>query len=216
MPVGTAPIIKWRKFKYKIAPDDGMNYGNTTSACDAVEKSIWMAYGEVFKVRVKHARYEGSWDDSLDQGRRSEALARIALDVQEALNTGAVVYDLGIILPGGSRIFFPASPQRENVRTVYIKMKENYGIDDPAFTFEAVAALQPSSSNQDSPQTVAFLDLSPEIRNMIYKNILVNDEDLVLPERLPKRQPPMTLTCKEINKEILSLLWQKYGWFVCK
>lgn len=45
---------------------------------------------------------------------------------------------------------------------------------------------------------------------MIYRNVL-NELDN---DSLPRRKPMFALTCKLVNREIMSLLFQKYGRFV--
>ena len=77
------------------------------------------------------------------------------------------------------------------------------------YRFQAIEEL-PRVKEADVVQTVHFVDLPAEIRNMIYLEILEAGDN----EKLPRRQPMLSLTCRLANKELLSLLFKRYGWFV--
>ena len=149
-------------------------------------------------------------DEVLKKRKLLKALAKIGHEVQGALER----QDRAYIVPGGSQIYWPEGRSGDgNVELVFIKATELISKTDPGYKFELVRQ-GPYFTELEITQTIHFVDLPAEIRNMIYNQILVEDVVPHNKDRMRQRQPPISLTCRLANKEIMSLLFQKYGWFV--
>lgn len=87
-------------------------------------------------------------------------------------------------------------------------MDEDLSSKAMPFTFHAVKVRHGENSDQ---QTIRFLDLPAEIRNQIYEDVLAEQQGS---SRLPAQQPAISLTCKQVNREFLTLLWEKCKWLI--
>jgi hypothetical protein len=80
------------------------------------------------------------------------------------------------------------------------------------FKFHAANVVE-ASKEQTDKQTVEFLDLPPEVGDMIYELVLECDNN-GWRDRIHAQQPTLALTCRAVNKEIMSLFFRRYGWLV--
>ena len=94
---------------------------------------------------------------------------------------------------------------------IFIKAYEECGGVGATYKFHATSNVQPYPAGLRPQQTKSFLDLPAELRNQIYASVLDNSGS----ERLPHKQPALSLTCKQVNKEFLSLLFEKHQWLIC-
>jgi hypothetical protein len=214
MPIGTEPFIEWRDFKYNTISVPRVSFGSFSYAIEAVRESLAYEYNASVDL-YSRAISNGSMEVVkvlLNEWKFLEALAAIGFELSEALRADSEFYELGIILPGGSQIFFPSSTQREEVRNVYIEMIEDLSDKVLPFKFHRVNVIE-ASKEQGNKQTVEFLDLPPEVRSMIYELVLENDTNRRR-DRTPAQQPTLALTCRAVNKEIMSLFFRRYGWIV--
>jgi hypothetical protein len=96
---------------------------------------------------------------------------------------------------------------------VFIKANEIVSRTDTGYEFDPVRQ-GPYLTELEITHTLHFVDLPPEIRNMIYNQILAEDGVPQNKDRMRQKQPPISLTCRLVNKEVMSLFLQKCGYFV--
>lgn len=141
------------------------------SALRAVETSIKLASGEEIALDEKELLDKTSGVEGLFEEKSfEEALATTALALTKVLRMKAPNYMLAIILPGGSRIFYFLFGTEATLETVRIKMDDNLFDERAPYSFQAVKRGK-FYWDWERRQTKAFLDLLPEIRNMIYEQI---------------------------------------------
>lgn len=217
VPTGSAPSIEWRDFYYETLDATDLP-DQCTSAFVAALETIMVAEGPW--IDIMSDTLDTYWWESaeglLEQKKFTEALASMTLEISKFLH--AHKYDIGVILPGGSQVFYPSANRRAgNFVMIYIKVNEDLGDKDTRFRFLPVEKGEHFSARTDPPtQTIKFLELPPEIRNVIYEGVLSRDtEDATSLQSLPRKQPALALTCRAVNEEFLSLLWRKHGWLVC-
>ena len=104
----------------------------------------------------------------------------------------------------------PISRYAAKLKALYIKA--NFSVENKTTMLSFVPVKTEPRAKTSTPlkQTVEFGQLPPGIRNMIYEFILDDIRD----RHLPSRQPPMALTCQLVHKEMMSLLFKKYRYFV--
>ena len=216
---GSSPAIEWRNFAYepKGKSVDRYRLGSVISAKGAVEASIELESGE--EISLDDATYFNETfkvGKLFEEKKFEEALATIGLALAKVLRMKAPNHILAIILPGGSRVFYPQTDIEGTLDVVCIKMYQRMSDERAPYSFQAVKRGRSKYERRRDPQTKAFLDLPAEIRNMIYEQILLQEEDEEDSSRIPRRPPAISHTCRTVNKEILSLLFLKYGWLLCK
>ena len=209
----SAPQIAFRNFQLQILSECALPSNSLWCAIWATRKSVKCTYGKEERLITKNFRFRDV-DNILKKRKLPKALAKIGHEVQGALRQVDRAYKLGIILPGGSHIFWPEGRfGHGSVKLVFIKASEIVSERNSDYRFEPVRQ-GPYFTELEITQTIHFVDLPAEIRNMIYNQILVEDVVPHNKDRMRQRQPPISLTCRLANKEIMSLLFQKYGWFV--
>lgn len=148
IPVETEPCVEWRRFKYKTMPVPEVGFDSLTSAVRALRESLVLeyeaSYGKSFDLHHMES-YDWSSKASvrklLHKRQVREAIVAIGIKLSDVLRADWMVYNLGIILPGGSQIFHPFSCDHERARHVYIKMYEVYSKSGLALKFDAVSIL---------------------------------------------------------------------------
>ena len=218
IPIGSAPTIDRREFEYKpvVCPS---HCRNSESAANALEESVsLLGCEESFTATIAPAFIANKIEPFFKKDKPLQSLAAIGFELSRLLRSRMHdgLYTLGIILPGGSRVFRPRSAYDADEVLVYIKANEHRTNGRIAYIFDAVTEGEDNFERSDQ-QTKQFLDLPPEIRNMIYRYILLQtDVELCGGHRKPYQQPAILQTCRTVNKEMTTLALQKYGWLVCK
>lgn len=208
------PDITFRDFKYMILPGDNPGAHSIVSARKAVQRAQESKQGRVpHPGPISYGHLKVINEASTNRAKLPEALAVIGMEIQTAFARNDTNFHLGIILPGGSEIFWPQMPKSQNARlsAVFIKAYENLADRMTTYKFQPVEVLS-KIKGEEVTQTMHFVDLPPVVRNMIYTNILA-DEDI---HAQPHRQPAVMLTCRQVNKDVVALLLRKWKWFVSK
>ncbi|KAK4894964.1 hypothetical protein LTR27_006831 [Elasticomyces elasticus] len=122
-------------------------------------------------------------------------------------------FRLGIISPGTSEIFWLGGSGNRSTRNS-VCIQAEYACKDGDLTYRFlgiydVMYISPAVSGS-SDQTVQFLDMPAELRNRIYEHYL----DMQAETSLPKKQPALSLACRQVNKELLGLLFKRHAWIV--
>ena len=154
---------------------------------------------------------------SLREGNLPLVLAKIGTELMKLLYEypSNAAYTLGIILPGGSKVFYPSLATETEDPTIHIKATYNFANRHMPYIFQGVD-FEDLIDEDDDVQTMQFLDLPPETRNMIYEIILLQIAGNRTGGGMLRRQPALSCTCRTVNKEMMSPVWQKYGWLVCR
>lgn len=207
--------------------DDGRVYGLSWGE-PYNERHYVLSYRE-----SENGRDYGPWgvegvakraEDAACEDRRKlpQALAYIGLHALVVLRRQRPELELGIILPGGSQIFWPSKSHSGggDSHAVYIKASEEYVGNETAYHFNAVKLLPPTANEDIHQQTLPFLNLAAEIRNKIYEMVLDNESDATEEARrkkkeLRRQQSALSITCRQVNKEMMSLLFRRQKIFVC-
>lgn len=212
--------VTFRDFQLVVLPATNPGATNLLSAIAAAQESVRCTHSVSANFRSTY-RYGKAADIQaiLQKGQLLEALTHIGHETQRILRAKDDAYTLGIILPGGSEILWPEVREAGKGKSVIIKVREAM-VDNPGsvdsgknYKFDPVKEGRKFKGAQMN-QTVNFVDLPAEVRNMIYNEILVKGGVSANKGRMPEKQPPISLTCRLVNKEIMSLLFHKYGWFV--
>ncbi|KAK4543085.1 hypothetical protein LTR36_005862 [Oleoguttula mirabilis] len=221
------PAATFRDFKYTVMLDERGGTSSYGSALRAITLALsgdkpqdWQLFANWLpNVRARNAETLARKDSR----RLPEALACIGFQAMEFHRRRHPNLEVGIILPGGSEIFWPSKsePEGQNRKVVFIKACENSIKDGAAYNFDAVRTLPQVQDGTAEGQIVPFLSLPAEIRNAIYDLVLTGEEeveeatrDTVRPKRMvdrkraleverrPKWQPALSLTCRQVNKEL--------------
>jgi hypothetical protein len=218
-PPASRPAITFRDFQLEVLPSKNVRAMHLHSALAAVEESVRCTYSKSDSFTVAdHQIKIRDIGIALVTGNLAEALATIGYEIQNALREKDREYTLGIILPGASQIFWPELRKHGERKCVFIKVREvilTHRIGMQTIMTKD-CKFEPAKQGRmfegvELVQTVHFVDLPPEIRNMIYNRILERDGVPQNKDRMRQKQPPMSLTCRLVNKEMMSLLFQKYG-----
>lgn len=229
LPPATIPMITCRDFSIRSIMVECDETKNLQSAISATERALQVTYNDLSRLDVPSEWDEADWDTRQlhrsfwgNQRGMVSGLARIACTVQSALKRLDTMYTLGVILHDGVQILWPDrfASDRENANTKPILIKA-YKITQSnmwkyawhELKFEPVRRMA-DHERSEIVQTKAFMDLPAEIRNSIYRLVLEDWAYNKSRSIVDVKQPALSCTCRTVNKEFMSLMLQKYGWFV--
>ncbi|KAK5694466.1 hypothetical protein LTR17_024776 [Elasticomyces elasticus] len=219
--VGTSrnhPVVTFRDFSYKPMPLQSAASNAFHSAVDAMQRTIAMSAQWPAPATIIAGSAECTTAESTacrDRQRLSDLLACVGYHAWMHYKRSVRDFRLGIITPGCSQVFWPggdsASPTAR--QTVYIQAEHVFVHRRLTYRFRGVETVRykNTANRERTCQTVRFLDLPAEVRNQIYENVV---EELPA-HRFPTKQPAMSLTCHQINEEIVLLFVKRCGWLVC-
>ncbi|KAK5713178.1 hypothetical protein LTR15_011541 [Elasticomyces elasticus] len=210
----TVPSIAFRDFRYKIIRPQPASDNALQSAVDAMERTITKAHQWPERASISLGVEEcAAVEARANQFNRSlpGLLACVGFYAWMHYRRSVPEFRLGIISPGTSEIFWlGGSTSMRN--TVYIQAE--YACKDGQPTYRFLGIDQVIHTNPALPgssdQTVEFLDLPAELRNRIY-GYYIDAQPAVT---MPNRQPALSLACRQVNKELLGLLFKKHAWIV--
>jgi hypothetical protein len=213
IPLPSKTAITFRDFNVSIPTHEPVLDGCFASLMDALGKSLKYANEMVPPFPLKDdAELIEDLEDDIFSEDLPDALCTVAHAILTQFELASNQLRLGIILPGGSQVFWPELTNAQyatKVRSVYIKA--NYAVENKTTMLSFLPVkTEARPKNAQLTQTVEFEQLPPEIRNMIYGYILDRESQA----NFPRRQPPIALTSRLVHKEVMSLLFKKYGWFV--
>ena len=216
LPLASTPVIKFRDFQTVVLGQHDDSVSNLESAIIATKKAVGSSHGETVCLNFGKTT-RSHIDDLIKTGPPQAALAKMATKIQAALKEADRTYQLGILLPGCSQVFWPEWSLFQDLteaKRVLIQARElKYGATT---TFRFDAAVEGMKLKEvEIVQTIHFVDLPAEIRNMIYGHIMDQEGVRSTAGHIIRKQPAISRTCRSVNKEMLSLLFQRYGWMVC-
>ncbi|KAK5121874.1 hypothetical protein LTR85_004445 [Meristemomyces frigidus] len=230
------PAITFRDFQYTIVQHEhegGTKYGSALRAMAHALSGGKPQRGQLYATFCHNAKAIGAEREVRKNTKRlPEALACIGFQALVSHRREHPGPELGIILPGGSEVFWPSKtliPRPHE--TIYIKVVEKQADGETAYIFHAVNVLPRAKGGQMEPQTLSFLDIPAEIRNDIYEAVLdlqeatpgivfkggrylIQNRNRTADKR-SERQPALSLTCRQVNKELMSLVFKRQKIFVC-
>lgn len=207
VPLPSLPALTFRDCKYHPLPALSTWDHFLDSLCNAVAASSLHKRGKI--SRLSHTFGRALAEEKFGKEGWPECIESTTLmTFGDPADEDEPVH-LGILLPGSSQFFLPHGLPTWSTRgdAVIIETCERKIEGKRCYRFRPIAVAR---LFQDTTQTVRFVDLPAEIRNMIYAQILEQEES----HTFSHRQPAMSLTCRLANEELLSLLFKKRGWFM--
>ncbi|KAK5706831.1 hypothetical protein LTR97_001823 [Elasticomyces elasticus] len=213
----TRAIITRRDFGYEIIRPQPVTGYALHSAIDAMQRTIAMDAHWPYPATISLGEEECATAERISHSFRTlpDLLASVGFYAWLHYKRSVRDFHLGIILPGTVEIFWPngrsAFPAATR-RTVYVQAEHVCKDGNLTYRFLGVKSVEYNNTTTRSTQgqTAQFLDLPAEVRNQIYGYYL----DAQPAVAMPKRQPAMSLTCRQVNKELLGLVFKKHGWIV--